>query len=35
VVVCHTVPEALDTVTRMIEQQVFGDAGSASSSRNT
>ncbi len=27
VVVCQTVPEALDAVTRMIEQQVFGDAG--------
>ena len=28
VVVCHTVPDALDAVTRMIDQQVFGDAGS-------
>ncbi|MFH0916378.1 MAG: phosphoribosylamine--glycine ligase, partial [bacterium] len=28
VVVCHTVPDALDVVTRMIDQQVFGDAGS-------
>jgi phosphoribosylamine--glycine ligase len=28
VVICQSVPEALDTVTRMMEQQVFGDAGS-------
>ncbi|MBI4537278.1 MAG: phosphoribosylamine--glycine ligase [candidate division NC10 bacterium] len=28
VVVCRTVPEALDAATRMMEQQVFGDAGS-------